>query len=668
MPRDIFTNVRAKARLLYDHSAPVRGPDGKNRAFNTNMFNVVLAAYAACGWKVRGACQQQAYLISCYIARDWKFCFHVKAQCNLLRKYSLTGEPVGSNLLVPWHRLHRLTRDEAWQLSLVARSLPAPKQSYLAREELRFVETATTPRHQPFVSTNRFDALAKYLVETDPTPQAFCEPGTPGGSSCFSHTRSQGGSAAAFAAELHPDDRSALSSHDMGGRARARRKNALKRSLADFSKKKLKNVMRPIAIGERGCKARLVTCSDPHIVSRAHSERRRLWRIILRIPQISRHLGKPAARIRLDPYGSVVSTDMSKATDCFSHEALSWFCLQFNIDPSLVYSGFGVQPEGEDCVLDYARGAPMGMPCTWAILSLIHYMILRHVNCVEFAIRGDDAICRLGPQHWIQYRVLCQRFGLEINEKKTFLSSDRGTFCERMYTLVGDTLHLQPSMSLRIFNPEDKVGALRDSYSAGKDSLLPPDKVYRIFQYGMPWAFFLAKKYKVPKHLPTYYGGLGLPPRGGSRCTRRMAGRLRWIDTHGVPFPVILSVSGSAFKKLQLDKLKFSVSTSNPCYHFDRIFTDTLNVATIQSIADGTYREFKLSPHKYLTALRKRWLSVPVAPCTGRRRYEHLYDRELLVSATSMEEVFGHKSLNDSCSIPPDHVSEPVYRTTHLLF
>jgi len=566
-----------------------------------------------------------------------------------LRKFSIQGGAIpGNNIFIGSHFIKRVTRVRAFQLSLIARALPPATKGVCDRTLRAFLEDACEPDYvSSWRPSNRFEALVKEITQLDRADD-YC-PGLPGQSSCFGSSRSEGGQASVFATELDPSLATKLIPTEKVTRAsRHGGIFAIAKAKKDFAKKFTSevNVMRVIPLAERGAKCRIVTCSNPHYVSEAHSERRRLWRLILTIPQISRHLGRPATSFRVQQKGWVVSTDMSKATDNISHETLSWFCLSFNLDPRLVYKGFLISTD--DGTQDYRRGCPMGMPCSWAILSLIHYMIMRSCGIRDFAIRGDDALAVMAERQWDEYVGLVESSGMRINRQKTYVGPDFGTFCERLYEKVGNNMVLRPSLGLRMFNPENRAIVLKDLSSVAGESLLPLHTVHRSISLGARWLFDLARKFKVPKYLPSFYGGIGLPPPSRKWKSRRYeTWKIRYAATHGLPLTNQLIIGGKYAKIVarSLAKIKVSLSTSHPCLHVERLVMDALLPAQISDIRSGYRTSRELTCTQYMEQMKRIWDAIPSArggKLFSDYLYMDLYSHRPTASAESVSLALGH--------------------------
>jgi len=193
----------------------------------------------------------------------------------------------------------------------------------------------------------------------------------------------------------------------------------------------------PLVIREYGFKVRIVT-RTPYVISTcSETLRKAVLRRLLRVRAISHPLETDVPFLRIpmdipDRYRRrVFSIDLSKATDTLCHWALQAALNGLGIGG---YSNllFGGAISGRPVT----RGTLMGIPLSWPILSAIHYVICRYVDKRElFLLKGDDLIA-----FWTtgQYRLYCQLIGavgFRLNERKTFISPNRGIFCETAYVL-----------------------------------------------------------------------------------------------------------------------------------------------------------------------------------------------------------------------------------------
>jgi len=289
-------------------------------------------------------------------------------------------------------------------------------------------------------------------------------------------------------------------------------------------------------------------------------------------------------------------------------------------------------------------------------------MILRHTGARRFALRGDDAVARLTSRQFNSYKDLLDRFGMEINRKKTFFSTDSVTFCERMYMLRGEHLHIVPSLSLRFTNPELDGQVLRDLHMLFRESGLPVGRAHKCATIGAAYAFDLCKKFKVNPYLPSYYGGLGLPPPDeAAKASSFASSKVRYIDTHSIGLPVQLRFTGTETKKVseRFSELKYSVSTQEGCTHVEKFIADILLPACTQDMINESYREIKLTPTRFMRMIAKTFKDVPSHRGVRRRRYLDMWDRVVKVSTASTRKVFGHP-VGYTCS--PDPEGTPHYQ------
>lgn len=448
--------------------------------------------------------------------------------------------------------------------------------------------------------------------------------------------------------ELKAADRSAALGTT---RDRLMAKSMLNTAARRFSELPYSSDLTPVSVPERGYKCRVVTKSDPRLICRAHEERSRLWRILLRIPQISRNLGAIPRVIRVARTGILVSTDMSQATDALSHKALSWICLEFNIDSRLLYE-FSVVEPGKDRV-PYLRGCPMGTPVSWAVLSLLHYMILRTVTGNKyFAICGDDAIARMDMLTFNWYKDMLFSVGLELNLSKTFLSDSYGTFCEGYYKASkGDRglLSRLPAVPTRVFNPSesDWTSNIQQIFKEYVNLGVSLRKLNRATKVAFPHVYYMCRNYQVNPYLPTFLGGVGLPPpRDDCYLTVEEKAVYRWVCTHGTSFPIPNSMTGNHLKLLQpkLSAIKYSTSTIDPCPHVERVITDLTMAAEIADVSDGSRTERKFSMATVIRSMSRRYRLLPRA-WGGDLRLTKIIDvwnMELKASRASVRSATGH--------------------------
>jgi len=297
-------------------------------------------------------------------------------------------------------------------------------------------------------------------------------------------------------------------------------------------------------------------------------------------------------------------------------------------------------------------------------------MCMRSVGLRHFAVRGDDGIARMTNDQWLQYVETVESLGMSINKSKTFLSNTHGTFCEKFYVLKGSTLVVRPSLSVRIFNPEDKALVIRDMSRTVLDSQLPIERLHRAFSKGASWAFTLARRFKIPMYVPSTYGGMGLPPPSWKWKTHRdETFKIRWAATHGLSFGSQLIVGGRNVRAVAslLQGVVMSISTQNPCYQLPRLTMELLTPAAIADVAEGCRFERKLKPHKFCRELQKKWQSIPLAKGSRDYFYRDLFNHVLLPTQTSLKSALGHMTGPWCEKKPPDHHFYKLASTVHFL-
>jgi hypothetical protein len=255
-------------------------------------------------------------------------------------------------------------------------------------------------------------------------------------------------------------------------------------------------------------------------------------------------------------------------------------------------------------------------------------------------------------------------FGFKINVEKTFISPDSGTFCERMYRGTGKVLKIVPSISLRFCNPEDEVAVIKDLGRQLSESGLRTAVLHRAVSVGRPDLFLLGKRAGVPLYIPSFYGGLGLPPKGDNRLSsKKESSKVRYADTHGISMPVQVSMAGPRTNEAAkvLNKLKWSVSVSHPCEHIEELSMKALLPAQMIDVAYGDAKEISLSPWRYCKELHKRFEAIGWANARP-RPYVSMYSRDIQVSAESVYNALGHKCLKEDEPVE----RAPVYRTAFL--
>lgn len=225
---------------------------------------------------------------------------------------------------------------------------------------------------------------------------------------------------------------------------------------------------RASAVRERGLKARIVTSSAAAYQILGHPVRKRLMRGLKRTKSaqstllgmdnqlVINHLLGASAEI-------VVSTDLTRATDLLPLELVS--AVIDGLEDSGRFPAWEVRilrlltgpqeisyPDGTKIVSD--RGILMGLPVTWALLSLVHTFwwdtaireeaLARNVHpSTAFALNkfttcGDDGLFAGWKSVAERFKVLVRECGGSASAGKHFESSGplRAVFVERLYTFT----------------------------------------------------------------------------------------------------------------------------------------------------------------------------------------------------------------------------------------
>jgi len=561
-----------------------------------------------------------------------------------------------------------VTKNQAFQLSLVGRALPNPPARVVLKSYNDFMDLATS---NPFTALNSSLCNSKALSWAAKQSKHLGPASMPGISASNEFTRKEGGALNAMFQSGHVfvklenlADKDATkrvaapptSRLQMMAKRTARTSISLEMIKPEFIRRfSGPNRAKVVVLAERGYKTRPVTCSQPELVSEAHRYRRKLWHVLLRIKQISRYLGSPPKVIPLDGgQGSIYSADFSQATDGLTHLWLEWFCNKFRVPHELVWKDMLV--EGQP----YTRGAMMGMPVSWCILSLTHWAIAKESGLSRFAIRGDDLIARMTTGQFRTYQVLAASVGFKINLSKTFVSRSAGVFCETHYVVRsgGKELHMIPHCPLRFVNPSgsavpiiDLQMALRQVLSNGFNC----SKLHLITKISHPQLYVQAAKLKMNPYLPGWAGGVGLPPPSSRTKIRyKDRAKIRWALTHGLSLPSLFPTTGNHLRKLTLalSGLSWSISTSDPCPCYREVIGKLYSHAFLFDKVDGSFLERPIPFSKWLKMQSQRYLRLPQAHFRRGKddrppRYLDLLHKEIYPSRKSMK-LAGHLCLAPS--------------------
>nr|UIW13845.1 MAG: RNA-dependent RNA polymerase [Rhizoctonia solani narnavirus 3] len=192
----------------------------------------------------------------------------------------------------------------------------------------------------------------------------------------------------------------------------------------------------PLAIGEQGGKWRIVTKSPPGVLYSGHLARVRTFPLLKQHRATRAPLFEEELFLRNSYLGEkfLISADLSSATDLVSYDTIDKVCGLIGIDPKLVRSH---TYRVGDRLIKPVRGTFMGLPPSWVVLSVSHLGICLMVDPTgkSFYLKGDDLVAWWSSSQWEEYKRLMTLAGYKINLKKSFISKDMCTFCEKGYYL-----------------------------------------------------------------------------------------------------------------------------------------------------------------------------------------------------------------------------------------
>jgi len=159
-------------------------------------------------------------------------------------------------------------------------------------------------------------------------------------------------------------------------------------------------------------------------------------------------------------------------------------------------------------------------------------------------------------KQWKQYKQLCVYVGFVVNDKKSFISETRGTFCEGLYELKDDRLQLIPTIPLSGLINRKKGSTIIEDVPTLAWSLvrrgISRHLIHKLLRVTKNLSIF--EKAGINLEKPKELGGLGLPPIRNFKLSKIEADFLQ----------------GIYLKKIQLKK--YFVIPPNSC-KFSRIFS-----------------------------------------------------------------------------------------------
>lgn len=446
----------------------------------------------------------------------------IKKDLSYLRVHLINGTaPLDlMRQCIPKH-LWNASRDKLIQVTMVHRALPLPDQKKVNAALVGLKANVTMPLEESDLSKAILSDLRSYLLmkvdSEEILPKSKAPLALEGGSACLECSRAQGGYFGRSLELLQPREKEKLKD----GEGIRRTRQSVSNMIA------LPDPIPPspvLVIKEQGFKARVVQKSAHAVVALGHEVRRRLWPCLtganfvtsqgLKDPEMSEIVFRKAK-----VNSRIYSADFSAATDLLSFGPLDVVADVLGEDPRVLYKGHSLLIDGE--VVVPVRGSFMGLPASWAVLSLTHFIIARRVDpSLSFRIKGDDLIACWDDDQIRSFVEQAGSLGLVVNDK-TSISNDRGIFCEKVYSReyrgTSTVLKKLPIIGIRSYlRPLDQSGAISlpgsEFASSALKSGYPRKTLVHLQRLCFSKICKEAALYGVNPYLPEFAGGLGLAP------------------------------------------------------------------------------------------------------------------------------------------------------------
>jgi hypothetical protein len=342
-------------------------------------------------------------------------------------------------------------------------------------------------------------------------------------------------------------------------------------------------VHRVVSVSERGYKLRVVTAPPGSLVAAGELARRALFPTVRDDPRLSvLRGGDPLQDLPPVPSDAcVVSADLTKATDGFSHEAIRAVGLGMKDAgvPEEIYRTFveslgagnrthsfsykvsdllpkrlsrrglirakerlyllGWDGASDALVVPVRRGSPMGTPCSFTLLCIVNGWACAHARHAR--ICGDDLLGVFNPWESLTYERRVSAVGSSLSKPKTFRSKFAGTFCERFVVADGGTLSRVAIVPVKIATVPRKgaMGLLTPPSGLGFHFMEPTLEVSEREDLRRAWARTrrvfrtlwkdqrqaASSRGRFPEVLPVF-GGLGHPGKGLHSVPAKVRGYL----------------------------------------------------------------------------------------------------------------------------------------------
>nr|WBC51218.1 putative RNA-dependent RNA polymerase [Puccinia striiformis virus 5] len=239
-----------------------------------------------------------------------------------------------------------------------------------------------------------------------------------------------------------------------------------------------KDVIHRVAvIPERGYKNRVVTAPPASILSMGEVVRSSVFPYVKAHPScdVVKDGDMPVVCFPAVDGAKLVSADLTKATDGFSHDVIRsvgvglrnagfpQHVVDFFVDTlgagdkphyaeydvhtilrrhsknTVKYDrlcgflqSYGWDGHSSKVKVPMLRGSPMGTPCSFTLLCIINSWALDHCSNGP-KICGDDMLAYITAKEFSKYKVRVAAIGSGVHPLKTFISPYAGTFCENIY-------------------------------------------------------------------------------------------------------------------------------------------------------------------------------------------------------------------------------------------
>jgi len=413
-----------------------------------------------------------------------------------------------------------------------------------------------------------------------------------------------------------------------------------------------------IAVKTHGLKIRGVTKNNPSRVVLAHLYRNKLFRIATTCRGTREALSDTPIVLSFGPRSEAqyYSIDLTKASDGLKLSWISRLCEIFELPPELVYD-FSVDG------IEVKRGLFMGMPLTWPLLTITHYLICSFVDPKGFwYLKGDDLVCYWTEIMFYRYKVLLRVVGLILNEKKTFVSKNHATFCEGFYRSFKHELRLVPNYPLRGLIHKPRDGQFIENCSNLAWSFvrrgLNRHKSFGLLELCYSYELAKFRKSGIQLFYPQYLGGLGLPPldtevkltKGISRYVQGI-----YLGVYQAKKLYIAPSSGPNVKfffENYVNKIRYSyaVPKKERCNHIDSIIGEKTKRA---SANDSFFSPKQIKKASLSVQARKLRQQLAFIKKTVKRRPVESYDMTIESSydlfnrlwpvPSTLNEIFNHR-------------------------